>query len=160
VTAAEILIVDDERPLRELLALLFEGAGYRVREAIHGRDALAQIEDARPDLIVTDLMMPVMGGLELYRRLKGRADTRVIPVIIMSAGLSPPTELGDADAFIAKPFDLSAVEAAVSRHLPARCETTRALAHEAGAKAGLGLGPAPARRRPFPECQLREPPGE
>ena len=74
-TTAEILIVDDERPLRELLALLFEDAGYRVRAAIHGRDALAQIEEARPDLIVMDLMMPVMGGLELYRQLKRQAET-------------------------------------------------------------------------------------
>jgi two-component system phosphate regulon response regulator PhoB len=70
VTTAETLIADDERSLRELLAPLFEDAGYRARAAIHGRDALAQIEDARPDLIVMDLMMPVMGGLELYRDLK------------------------------------------------------------------------------------------
>lgn len=120
VTTAEILIVDDERPLRELLASLFEDAGYRVRAAIHGRDALAQIEDARPDLIVMDLMMPVMGGIELYRRLKRRAETRAIPIIVMSAGLARPDELHDADAFIAKPFDLSAVESAVSRYLPTR----------------------------------------
>ncbi len=117
-TAAEILIVDDERPLRELLASLFEDAGYRVRSAIHGRDALDQIEAARPDLIVMDLMMPVMGGLELYRRLKHRAETRAIPIIVMSAGLAPPDELGDPDAFIAKPFDLITVEAAVGRILP------------------------------------------
>jgi two-component system, OmpR family, phosphate regulon response regulator PhoB len=117
-TAAEILIVDDERPLRELLASLFEEAGYRVRTAIHGRDALAQIEDARPDLIVMDLMMPVMGGVELYRQLKRRAETRAIPIIVMSAGLPPPNELGDGDAFIAKPVDLVSVEAAVSRYLP------------------------------------------
>lgn len=117
-TAAEILIVDDERPLRELLASLFEEAGYRVRTAIHGRDALAQIEEARPDLIVMDLMMPVMGGVELYRKLKGRAETRSIPIIVTSAGLPQPIELGDGDAFVAKPFDLVTVEAAVSRYLP------------------------------------------
>ena len=119
-TTAEILIVDDERPLREVLAFLFEDAGYRVRAAIHGRDALAQIEDARPDLIVMDLMMPVMGGLELYRQLKHRAETRAIPIIVMSAGLARPDELRDADAFIAKPFELSAVESAVGRYLADR----------------------------------------
>jgi two-component system phosphate regulon response regulator PhoB len=119
VTAAEILVVDDERPLRELLATLFEEAGYRVRTAIHGRDALTQIEDARPDLIVMDLMMPVMGGVELYRRLKRSAETRAIPVVIMSAGLSRPDDLHDADAFIAKPFNLAAVEAVVNGFLTA-----------------------------------------
>ena len=117
---AEILVVDDERPLRELLASLFEEPGYRVRAAIHGRDALDQIEEARPDLIVMDLMMPVMGGVELYRHLKGREETRAIPIIVMSAGLPPPSELHEVDAFIAKPFDLSAVESAVSRYLPPR----------------------------------------
>jgi two-component system, OmpR family, phosphate regulon response regulator PhoB len=119
VTAAEILIVDDERPLRELLASLFEENGYRVRSAIHGQDALAQIEEGRPDVIIMDLMMPVMGGVELYRRLKLHPETRAIPIIVMSAGLSRPTELRDLDAFIPKPFDLTAVESAVGRFVPA-----------------------------------------
>lgn len=118
--AATILIVDDERPLREVLMSLLEEGGYRVRVAIHGRDALARIEEARPDLIITDLMMPVMGGVELYRRLKGRPETRTIPVIVLSAGLGRPTELTDIDVFIAKPFDLEAIEAAVREHLPIR----------------------------------------
>jgi two-component system, OmpR family, phosphate regulon response regulator PhoB len=124
VTAAEILIVDDERPLRELLASLFEENGYRVRSAIHGQDALAQIEEGRPDLIIMDLMMPVMGGVELYRRLKLRPETRAIPIIVMSAGLTRPTEMRDLDAFIAKPFDLTAVENAVDRFVPARSDGT------------------------------------
>ncbi len=119
-SSAEILIVDDERPLRELLASLFEEAGYRVRAAIHGRDALVQIEEARPDLIVMDLMMPVMGGIELYRQLKRTAETRSIPIVMMSAGLPPPNELHDGDAFISKPFDLITVETVVGRYLPIR----------------------------------------
>jgi CheY-like chemotaxis protein len=65
--------------------------------AIHGRDALAQIEEAHPDLIVMDLMMPVMGGVELYRQLKQRTETRSLPIILMSAGLAPPNELLDGD---------------------------------------------------------------
>jgi two-component system phosphate regulon response regulator PhoB len=119
-TVPEILIVDDERPLRELLASVLTDGGYRVTMAIHGRDALDRIEEARPDLIITDLMMPVMGGVELYRALKDRPETRAIPIIVMSAGLSRPTELTEVDAFIAKPFDVDAVEAAVRRRLPAR----------------------------------------
>lgn len=117
---ATILIVDDERPLRELLRSLLEEGGYRVTMAIHGRDALARIEEALPDLIIIDLMMPVMGGVELYRRLKGRSETRTIPVIVLSAGLGRPAELTAPDAFIAKPFDIGAIEAAVREHLPIR----------------------------------------
>ena len=56
-------------------------------------DAIARIEEHLPDLIITDLMMPVMGGVELYRRLKDRGETREIPIIIMSAGLGWPREL-------------------------------------------------------------------
>jgi CheY-like chemotaxis protein len=118
--AAEILVVDDERPLRELLASVLADGGYRVTTAIHGRDALDRIEEARPDLIITDLMMPVMGGVELYRALKDRAETRAIPIIVMSAGLPRPIELAEVDAFIAKPFDVEAVEAAVRHRLPTR----------------------------------------
>ena len=116
-TGAEILIVDDERPLRELLASVLEDVGYRVRVAIHGRDALALIEETRPDLIIMDLMMPVMGGAELYQRLKRRPETRGIPVIVMSAGLTRPPEVSGLDGFIAKPFDLDAIEAAVRARL-------------------------------------------
>ncbi|MGE3270394.1 MAG: response regulator [Chloroflexota bacterium] len=114
------MIVDDERPLRELLASVLADGGYRVTMAIHGRDALDRIAETRPDLIITDLMMPVMGGVELYRELKDRAETRAIPIIVMSAGLPRPTELAEVDAFIAKPFDIEAVEAVVRRHLSVR----------------------------------------
>jgi CheY-like chemotaxis protein len=120
VSPADILIVDDERPLREFLVSLLEEAGYCIRVAIHGRDALRRIEEARPDLIITDLMMPVMGGDELYHHLKDHAETRSIPVIVMSAGLARPSDLAESDAFIAKPFDIMAIEAEVRRHLPGR----------------------------------------
>ena len=113
----DILVVDDERPLRELLAAVCEEFGYRVRKATHGKEALALVQQSPPDLIITDMMMPVMGGLELYRRLKERVETRAIPIIVMSAGPTRPTELRAPDTFIAKPFDLNAIETAVKRYL-------------------------------------------
>jgi CheY-like chemotaxis protein len=125
-TVVEILVVDDERPLRELLTALFEELGYRVRSAIHGKEALGLIEQSPPDLIVTDMMMPVLGGVELYQRLKKGVETRAIPIIVMSAGRAGFTELRDPDTFIAKPFDLTTLEVAVRRYLPLPSEDAHA----------------------------------
>jgi CheY-like chemotaxis protein len=118
---ATILVVDDEKPIREFLSMWFEQEGHRVIEAAHGRQALDQISTAsdRPDLVVSDVMMPVIGGLELCRILKRDPSTVNIPVVLMSA--AHPRALTDAiaDAVIGKPFDLEALEALVERLLPA-----------------------------------------
>ena len=114
---ATILIVDDERPVREFLAELFESAGHRILQAVHGRQALDLVQQARPDLVISDIMMPVLGGDELCRRLKANPSTGAIPVILMSAaGRRPGVDAG-ADAYIDKPFNLDAVEALVERSL-------------------------------------------
>ena len=75
-----ILIVEDEAPLRELLADLVEDAGYRPLQAIHGREALALIEQERPDVVLSDVMMPVLNGAELCRILKAQPSSASIPV--------------------------------------------------------------------------------
>ena len=112
-----LLVVDDEKPLRDLLAMLFGDAGYTVVVAAHGGQALELVERERPDLIITDAMMPVLSGAELCRRLKSNVATSQIPIILMStAGRHVASEAG-ADAFISKPFDLDALEALVRRWL-------------------------------------------
>ena len=111
---ALILLVEDERPLREVLADVLVWGGYRVLQAYHGRHALQLIDRERPDLIISDVMMPVVGGVELCQRLKAHAATASIPIVLMSAG----PHVGQdalADAFVAKPFDLDALEALVHR---------------------------------------------
>lgn len=120
---ATILIVDDEGPIRDFLAMLLEDAGHHTLRAIHGADALKQAEAERPDLVIADVMMPVLNGTELCRRLKGAPQTRPIPVILMSAAGPRAAEGAGADAFIAKPFELTEMEALVQRWLPA--ETAR-----------------------------------
>lgn len=113
-----ILIVDDEAPLRELLADIVEDAGYRAHQALHGREALARVEQERPDLVLADVMMPVLSGAELCRILKAQPSTAPIPVILMSAAGSAIAAGAGADAFLDKPFQVSELVALVRRWLP------------------------------------------
>jgi CheY-like chemotaxis protein len=115
---ATILIVDDEEPVRAFLASLMQDAGYRTLLAIHGAQALDLIEEERPDLVICDIMMPVLNGAELCRRVKAGRETMAIPVILMSAASEWAAEGAGADAFIAKPFDLDDMEALVRRWAP------------------------------------------
>jgi two-component system chemotaxis response regulator CheY len=111
---ATILVVDDEEPIREALRLFLQLAGHRVLEAIHGGDALKLLERERPDLVISDVMMPVMDGLELARRLKA---TTTIPVILTSAAGPPGAEYAEIEAFVPKPFVMQELEQLVQRLL-------------------------------------------
>jgi CheY-like chemotaxis protein len=101
VTVANILVVDDEPDLRFLLRRIFEKAGHQVSEAWHGAAALDMVTAVRPDLVVTDMMMPVMGGAELIRRLRAEPGTATIPILAVSGD---PHLAGGADAIVPKPF--------------------------------------------------------
>jgi CheY-like chemotaxis protein len=98
-----ILIVDDESNMRFLHRMILERAGYEVVEAAHGAAALERAKDSPPDLVVTDLMMPVMSGRELIERLRGDPVTAGVPIVIVSA--NPRSALDVADAVLGKPFD-------------------------------------------------------
>lgn len=125
--AVTILIADDEPNQLELLSYNLEQAGFVVLKAIHGQDALQKIEDHRPDLVVLDWMMPHMSGIELCRLLRSRPDTKMLPVIILSArGEESDRTLGldtGADDYMSKPFSprelLSRVKALLRRSRPA-----------------------------------------
>jgi two-component system, chemotaxis family, chemotaxis protein CheY len=98
---AEILIVDDEPDVRFVLRMAFESAGHQIVEAHHGGAALERVESSRPALVVTDVMMPVVDGLELVRRLRADPDTAAIPILLFS---SRATATSGADMALAKPF--------------------------------------------------------
>jgi CheY-like chemotaxis protein len=115
---ATILVADDERPLRELLVAVFGAIGHRVLEARDGRQALELVAAERPDAIVSDVMMPVMDGVELCRRVKADAATSRLPIVLMSAAAGRRVEGSGADAFVSKPFDLDELERLVGRLLP------------------------------------------
>jgi len=98
---SRILAVDDEPDLRYLMRRIFERAGHEVTVAGHGDAALLAVRASPPDLVVTDMMMPVMGGVELIRRLRADPLTAKIP-ILAATGDAPLA--GDADAVLAKPY--------------------------------------------------------
>lgn len=98
---SRILVVDDEPDLRFMIRLILERAGHEVVEAGHGGSALQCVRELPPDLVVTDIMMPVMGGVELIGRLRSDATTAAIPILVVSGD----SELAVAvDAALTKPF--------------------------------------------------------
>jgi len=89
--------------MRFLVRVTLEGAGYEVVEANHGAAALERVQESQPDLVVTDLMMPIMGGRELIDRLRSDPQTASIPVLVLSANGN--LRAGGADGALSKPFD-------------------------------------------------------
>ena len=115
--AHSILVVDDEEDLLELVRYNLSRDGYRVACVSSGEDALKSARKQPPDLIVLDLMLPAVDGLEVCRRLKGDSKTRDIPIIMLTAkseesDMVAGLERG-ADDYIAKPFSPRVLSARV-----------------------------------------------
>ena len=122
--AASILVVDDALTVRELQRSIFENAGYRVRVAVNGEEALAEISHERPDLVLTDVQMPRMDGFELTEAIRKQPSLASLPVIMLtSRGSDEDRRRGlecGADGYIVKSgFDQSALLSAVERLLGA-----------------------------------------
>jgi CheY-like chemotaxis protein len=100
-----ILVVDDEPGIRDVIVLLLRDEGYQVLEAENGPRALKLLSRERPDLVVLDIMMPLMDGREVLRRLRTIPGLETTHVILMSAAAQPSLECWPA-GFITKPFDL------------------------------------------------------
>ena len=111
---ARILVVDDEPDQRFLTRRIFTRAGYEVAEAEDGSVALAAMRESPPDLLVTDMTMPVMNGAELIRRVHGEPAMAHIPIVAVSGD---PHLAGAADAILTKPFDWQELVATVDRLL-------------------------------------------
>lgn len=82
---ARILVVDDEPHIRKLVAFALEKRGHEVLQAQDGPDGIASARQESPDLILMDVMMPMMTGLEAVEQLKSRPETAGIPVVMLSA---------------------------------------------------------------------------
>ena len=116
---SNILIVDDEQSYRQLLSLVFESAGHSVRTAMNGRQALESLQTEPADVIVSDVKMPDMDGIEMLRAV--RETTPDLGVVLMTAFASVETareafKLG-ADDFIQKPFDVEELKLIVKKTL-------------------------------------------
>src|SRR5258708_39465100 len=103
-----ILIADDNEGARALLTCVLEGRGYRVTATCDGFEALEQLNESPPDLMLLDIQMPGMDGCELCSIVKSRPATRRIPVVLVS-GLADTAERAlraGADGYVRKPFSL------------------------------------------------------
>lgn len=107
----KILIAEDEPLILQTLELKLKKEGYEVIGCVDGLDALQKIDTEQPDLIITDIMMPYMSGLEVVRKVKQDDQSRNTPVIVLSTMgqesiVEEAFELG-ADDYLKKPFSLS-----------------------------------------------------
>lgn len=105
---SRILVVDDEKNIVELIKFNLEREGFQVFTAYDGQEAIKQAKDVKPDLIILDVMLPLMDGLEVCRQLNQKDETRQIPIIMLSAkGDELDKILGleiGADDYVTKPF--------------------------------------------------------
>ena len=107
--APTVLVVEDDPTILQLLEVNFEMEGFIVLRAEDGEQGLAVAKESRPDVVVSDVMMPKMSGLELVRALKAAPETKSIPVILLSAkaqgaDVRQGLEAG-ADDYVTKPFE-------------------------------------------------------
>ena len=135
-----ILVVEDESDIAALVAYQLAHAGYQVRTASTGREALKAFEKDPPDLVVLDLMLPEIGGAEILKTLRSRKETQATPVIILTARGEEEDrlrgfELG-ADDYIAKPFSprelVMRVRAVLRRSVPDQSHPLRGRVLRAG----------------------------
>ena len=115
-----VLLADDERLLHTVLGDVLEGYGYAVLHAMDGAEALQAARESRPDVILMDIMMPVMTGLEALERLKDDDETRGIPVVAITADVMGRTredmlERGFS-GYIPKPFTAGQLLGEIARH--------------------------------------------
>jgi CheY-like chemotaxis protein len=107
-TQRTIMVVDDNPDIITIVKTILEGKGFQVLSASSGQELLNLLTDRKPDLIILDIMMPEMDGLEVLGRLKAVTETASIPVILLTAKVQYEDVLGGyklgADYYITKPF--------------------------------------------------------
>jgi len=103
-----IMTVDDSATVRQMTSLVLGGAGFQVVEAVDGVDALAKLKGQELHLILTDLNMPNMDGLEFTRRVRALPDYKFVPIVLLTTESQPEKKLegkaAGATAWIVKPF--------------------------------------------------------
>lgn len=123
-----LLIVDDEPNLLTAIAAVLRGEGFEVSTARNGKDALLQLARSLPDLIVSDVRMPVMDGYKLARQLRSAPHTALIPIIFLTAKDQTEDRIegfrSGIDVYLTKPFEPDELIAVINNIL-ARVERTR-----------------------------------
>jgi two-component system phosphate regulon response regulator PhoB len=118
-----VLLVEDDRPLRDLMELRLTRLGFHVSVAGDGVEALKMIREHPPQVILLDILLPQMNGLELMRLLRDEPNAPAIPIIVISAlGFREVVQqaiAAGAQDFMLKPFDMHALTEKLSKYLPA-----------------------------------------
>ncbi len=120
-TKRTIMVVDDEPELVTIVRLMLEQEEFNVKYAYSGAQLFAVLKEQKPDLIILDVLMPLMDGLEVLRRLKGAPETSSIPVILLTALDRYVDKLTGyrmgADHYVTKPFTRTQLMAGINRLL-------------------------------------------
>lgn len=108
--APVVLVVEDESAQREVLRYNLEAEGFKVVTAENGEEALLLVDEEMPDLIVLDWMLPIISGIEVCRRVKAKAETRAIPIVMLSARTEEVDRVRGletgADDYVLKPYSV------------------------------------------------------
>ncbi len=116
-----VLIVEDEPAQREVLSYNLEAEGFRTSKAENGEEALMMVSEETPDVIVLDWMLPSVSGIEVCRQLKTRAETKGVPIIMLSARSEEVDKVRGletgADDYVEKPYSVSELMARVRTQL-------------------------------------------
>ena len=113
-----ILVIDDEISIVEMLSAFLQGEGWQVMTACNGQEGLERLASAQPALVVSDVMMPVLDGWELCRRMQADPRYQSIPLVLMSAVRTAPELVGcNYAALLRKPFNLDEMLQTITRLL-------------------------------------------
>ncbi len=117
--AARILVIEDDPSVRTLLSKSLSARGYDVTVARDGIEGLTQLEEARPDLLIVDIMMPRLDGMTFVRAVKGNESTGPIPVIFLTAKNDPKSMIDGinvgAKFYVTKPFAIDDLVAKIEK---------------------------------------------
>ena len=114
---ARILIVEDEEALSQLLSYNLDKEGYETEIVTDGEEAIIAVQENEPDLIIMDWMLPSMSGIEICRHIRARAETKLIPILMLTARSEEEDRLRGfsvgADDYVTKPFSMSELTARI-----------------------------------------------
>ncbi len=142
----QILIIDDDKTLSRMVAMIFQKAGFEVHAAVNGREGLIKAEKLKPDLIILDVMMPDMSGLDVCKRLRNSSNTAMLPIIMLSARGNVDDKVtgfqAGADDYVQKPVApkelLARAYALLQRSQRVQSPKVKTIAI-AGVKGGVGV---------------------
>lgn len=123
----KVLIVEDDLHLRFVIRMVLEQASYDVSEAPDGMTAWERLGESLPDLILVDLKLPRLRGLELIDRIKTRPDTSSVPIVLLTGNRETATELRGSIPVVLKPFDKDSLLTTVNKALDRRSTTKSSL---------------------------------